>query len=313
MALAGPTHRNRPSSPSDRLLAAPAPLPATCSAGPRRGCPDRTRRAVTGAEPDQAAGLARSHPGGGRRVAPRRHSVRAGPSRHDAVVDAALWRSTSALAPLGESAALPDAALPVDDQACARIRQRRSIGGSGGPITAAGAARSWTSFRPGCGSRAPSSSPSVSWVYDEQWPAEGFPVEVSSYANWAGAYSTGDRLLVMSSFDPGAARIAGARDAVPRSDAPVGRAMQERLEGGDVTARARAACPTGFCTRWSFTRQGRPSGGPCRLTFHTPRATASGRRGPLAAFKPRLDSAWRPHLRGDLTLTEALDRLAAGK
>jgi hypothetical protein len=36
-------------------------------------------------------------------------------------------------------------------------------------------------------------------------------------------------------------------------------------------------------------------------------------RGPLAAFKARLDSAWRPHLRGDLTLTEALDRLAAGK
>ena len=42
----------------------------------------------------------------------------------------------------------------------------------------------------------------VTWAYEQQWPSEGFPVEVSSYANWAGAYSTGDRLLVMSSSIP---------------------------------------------------------------------------------------------------------------
>jgi len=34
------------------------------------------------------------------------------------------------------------------------------------------------------------------------WPAGGYPVHISAYANWAGAYSTNGGLLVVSSSRP---------------------------------------------------------------------------------------------------------------
>jgi hypothetical protein len=40
-------------------------------------------------------------------------------------------------------------------------------------------------------------------AYKLQWPAAGFPVHVSAYSNWAGAYSTTGDLLVLSSQSPG--------------------------------------------------------------------------------------------------------------
>lgn len=38
-------------------------------------------------------------------------------------------------------------------------------------------------------------------AYGQTWPEEGYPVQLSGYANWAGAYSTYGHLLVMSSLD----------------------------------------------------------------------------------------------------------------
>src|SRR6185295_3938526 len=40
-------------------------------------------------------------------------------------------------------------------------------------------------------------------AYKLQWPAAGFPVHVSAYTNWAGAYSVTGNLLVLSSQAPG--------------------------------------------------------------------------------------------------------------
>ena len=39
-------------------------------------------------------------------------------------------------------------------------------------------------------------------AYKLEWPAAGFPVHVSAYTNWAGAYSTRGDLLVVSSLSP---------------------------------------------------------------------------------------------------------------
>ena len=39
-------------------------------------------------------------------------------------------------------------------------------------------------------------------AYKLQWPAAGFPVHVSAYSNWAGAYSTTGNLLVLASQSP---------------------------------------------------------------------------------------------------------------
>lgn len=38
-------------------------------------------------------------------------------------------------------------------------------------------------------------------AYGQTWPEEGYPVHLSGYANWAGAYSTYGQLLVISSLD----------------------------------------------------------------------------------------------------------------
>ena len=76
--------------------------------------PDRTRRAVEGAGAAQVTGLATATP---EEAAAWRRAVTtyaAGLSRKDAVVDEAVWRVTTALAPLGEDAALPADPLPVE-------------------------------------------------------------------------------------------------------------------------------------------------------------------------------------------------------
>src|SRR4029079_542158 len=40
-------------------------------------------------------------------------------------------------------------------------------------------------------------------MYKLPWPASGYPVHVSGYSNWAGAYSTSGNLLVVSSQSTG--------------------------------------------------------------------------------------------------------------
>lgn len=41
----------------------------------------------------------------------------------------------------------------------------------------------------------------ITRAYGMQWDQNGYPVHFSAYANWAGAYSTGGKLLVVSSLD----------------------------------------------------------------------------------------------------------------
>jgi hypothetical protein len=275
------------------------------------GLPDSQRRAVTGAASDQAAGLRDATPD---EVAAWRAAVTAyvrGPSRLDAVADAALWRATSALAALADEQRLPESGVPDDmrvalDQAAPVYRRLWWPAHGGRSRAFVDELQTWLRLEGAV------IGAFVSWVYEQQWPSEGFPVEVSSYANWAGAYSTGDRLLVMSSFDPGLSGSQGLEmlfhEAMHRWDA----AMQGRLEAA-MSQRGQSRVPDGllhalvFYTAGEAVRRAVPP--------HIPYAQGNGiwDRGPLAAFKPRLDSAWRPHLRGDLTLTEALDRLAAGK
>lgn len=47
----------------------------------------------------------------------------------------------------------------------------------------------------------------ITRAYGMQWDGNGYPVHFSAYANWAGAYSTGGKLLVVSSLD---SSLAGA-------------------------------------------------------------------------------------------------------
>jgi hypothetical protein len=43
----------------------------------------------------------------------------------------------------------------------------------------------------------------ISRAYQEPWMTGGYPVNVSAWSNWAGAYSTNDSLLVVSTLNTG--------------------------------------------------------------------------------------------------------------
>jgi len=275
------------------------------------GLPDSKRRAVAGAPADQTAGLAVATPD---EIAAWRAAVAAyarGPSRLDAIADAELWRATAVLASLADEQPLLEAGLPGGmrtalDQAAPVYRRLWWPAHGRRSRTFVDELQTWLRLE-GAVIMA-----YVSWVYEQRWPLEGFPVEVSSYSNWAGAYSTGDRLLVVSSFDPGLSGSQGLEMLFHEAMHQWDTAMQERLEAA-MSQRGQSRVPDGllhalvFYTAGEAVRRAVPP--------HIPYAQGNGlwERGPLAPFKTRLDSTWRPHLRGDLTLTEALDRLAAGK
>ena len=62
----------------------------------------------------------------------------------------------------------------------------------------------------------------ITHAYKLSWPAGGFPVHVSAYTNWAGAYSTTGNLLALSSRSEGLQGEYGFDD-LSRGNAPVGR------------------------------------------------------------------------------------------
>jgi hypothetical protein len=275
------------------------------------GLPDSRRRAVTGAVSDQAAGLSDATAD---EVKAWRSAVTAyarGPSRLDAIADEALWRATSTLSTLADDQSLPETDVSPQMQMAldraAPVYRRLWWPGHGRRSRAfVDELQTWLRLEGAV------IVAFVTWAYEQQWPPEGFAVEVSSYANWAGAYSTGDRLLVMSSFDPGLAGSQGLEMLFHEAMHQWDDAMEERLEAA-VSRRGQGGVPDGLLHALIFYTAGEA----VRRTVppHIPYAQGNGmwERGPLAPFKARLDSAWRPHLRGDLTLTEALDRLAAGK
>lgn len=271
--------------------------------------PDRTRRAVEGAGPDQAAGLANATP---EEAAAWRRAVTvyaAGLSRRDAVFDEPVWRVTAALAPLEEHAALPADIVPAEvgralEEAAPIYRRiwwpehgRRSRGFVDNLQT-------WLRLE---GSVIQAF---VTWAYDQRWPAEGFRVEVSSYANWAGAYSTDEGLLVLSSLDPGLRDSQGLETLFHEAMHQWDEATLARLQAA-AARRNRARVPDGLLHALVFYTAGEA----VRRTIppHIPYAELNGiwKSGPFAAYKPVLDTRWRPRLRGEADMEEALDALVA--
>jgi hypothetical protein len=275
------------------------------------GLPDSRRQAVSGAVSDQAAGLKDATV---EEVAAWRAAVTAyarGPSRLDPITDAALWCATSALAPLADELDLPETGVPPDmrvalDRAAPVYRRLWWPAHGRRSRAYVDELQTWLRLEGAV------IVAFVTWAYEEQWPAEGFPVEVSAYANWAGAYSTGDRLLVMSSVDPALGGSQGLEMLFHEAMHQWDEAMQARLEAA-ASRRGQGGMAEGLLHALVFYTAGEA----VRRTIppHIPYAEVNGmwKSGPLAAFKARLDSAWRPHLRGDLTLDEALERLVADR
>jgi hypothetical protein len=270
--------------------------------------PDRTRRATAGAPDDAAMGLAVLTADEQRVWREATAFYAKDLSRQDAVFDEALIRVGQTLARAGFSASVSGVGLEPDH---ASVLERAA------PIYR----KAWWSAH----RRA-----NAAWVeathrlvdqhgaavlafitraYGLPWPATGYPINVSAYANWAGAFSTRGNLLIMSSLDPGLRGLMGFEtafhEAMHQWDDTVqtglaAEAKRQQRPVPDLLSHALI-----FYTAGEAMRAIAPA--------HVPYAEANGlwRQRGLGAFKPALDEVWKPYLSGKGTRDEAFAALVA--
>lgn len=271
------------------------------------GTRDSSRRAVAGAGADQADGLASATPEERTVWQSAVAAYAAGLSRLDIVFDRELWQITGSLAGLDEWDEITVVGVPGP----VRDALERAA-----PVYR----RLWWPAH-GRGSRTYvdelqtrlrlDGSVIVSIMaraFGERWPAAGYPVNVSAYANWAGAYSTGDRLLVIASRDSGLAGTLGLETLFHEAAHQWDEAIEAKLRAA-ATRRGGVRVWQGlshallFYTAGEAVRRAIPP--------HTPYAEANGMwaNGPMARFKVPLDTYWRPYLRRGTGLEDALESL----
>lgn len=143
----------------------------------------------------------------------------------------------------------------------------------------------------------------VTRAYEEPWEKGGYPVNISAWSNWAGAYSTSFNLLVVSSLNKGNQGLHGFEitfhEAMHQWDEEIdARLMQlaktHNLKFNDLLSHAMIFYTTGAAVR-------------SVVPGHTPNAELAGIwKGRMGAFKPALDTHWKPYLDGQGTLESAL-------
>lgn len=143
-------------------------------------------------------------------------------------------------------------------------------------------------------------------AYGLHWPDAGFPVHISAYANWAGAYSTTGNLLVLSSQNPSVQGEYGLEtifhEGMHQWDDQVFDLLIAQAK------RVKKVFPRGldhalvFFTAGEAVRQAIPA--------HIPYAIKFGiwDRG-LSSFKAPLEEIWKPYLEGHGTRDDALAEL----
>jgi hypothetical protein len=139
-----------------------------------------------------------------------------------------------------------------------------------------------------------------------QWPVAGFPVHVSGYSNWAGAYSTTGNLLVMTCQSSELQGLYGFETTFHEGMHQWDEQAFDALRGQAI--KVNKFFPRGlshsmiFFTAGEAVRRVVPD--------HVPFAEKFGvwQRG-MAHFKRPLEEIWKPYLDGRGTLDEALAAL----
>jgi hypothetical protein len=142
-------------------------------------------------------------------------------------------------------------------------------------------------------------------AYQLPWPADGYPVHVCAYTNWAGAYSTDGPLLVLSSVDAGGDHGPAALEtvfheathqwdnAISSRLAELGQPIGKKVPDGLTHAMI-------WMTAGEAVRRAIPG--------YVPIAEAGGlwERGANPRYRPALEATWLPYLNGKGTRDEAL-------
>jgi hypothetical protein len=237
-----------------------------------------------------------------------REAVRAyaaGPSKQDIVFDEPMPGLTSALARAGNAKSLSGVEI---DPATAAILQRAA------PIYRKAwwkkheqANRRWQkSMETLVGRHGAAVLSFITNAYKLQWPATGFPVHVSGYANWAGAYSTTGNLLVLSSQSRALQELYGLETIFHEGMHQWDDQIFEALRAQAV--KLNKFFPRGLDHALIFYTAGEAVSHV--VPGHVPYAEQFGvwQRG-LAPFKAPLDEIWKRYLEGHGSRDEALASL----
>jgi hypothetical protein len=266
--------------------------------------PDSQLDGVNEAPPDQERGLA-SLGAGEQKI--WRDAVTAyadGLSRRDLVSSRELVTLTGALANLGDGAKRENASPAIDATVAATLDRVAAIYRKVWWPAHHRANQQWAdAMRPNVDRHGPAILAFMTKVYGLSWPASGYPVHLSGYSNWAGAYSTSGPLLVVASLDKGNAGEDGLElvfhESMHQWDDPILAKLQEigTTLGKKVPSSLTHALI--WMTAGEAIRRVLPD--------HVPMADRGiWLRADYPTIKPALDAAWMPYLKGTGTRDDAL-------
>lgn len=264
--------------------------------------PDITREAVAGAPADEAEGL-KTLSDAERRAWREAVSVYAnGLSRRDTVFDRQLYDVTNAVR--RASADREARHLQIDVAVAAALDRAAPIYRKAWWPGHREANRKWLqSMQDPLRKYGPQLLAYVTRVYQEPWMDGGFPVNISGWSNWAGAYSTYDSLLVISTLNSGNQGLHGFEimfhEAMHQWDEEIDArlltiARSNKLKFNDLLSHAMIFYTTGEAMKTVV---------PSHISYAEIAGIWKGRMG---AFKPALDAHWKSYLDGKTTLDEAL-------
>lgn len=270
------------------------------------GMPDRGRRAVAGAPAEQAETLPSLSEADRQAWRDAVAFYAAGPGRRDLTFDRQLGDITAALRDARAGAAA--ASLPLDRGLAAALDRAAPIyRATWWPRHQRANHARLAEWQPWVARHGAAVQAFLMRVYQLPWEPGGLPVNVSAYANWAGAYSTRGPLVVLASLDDGLAGSLGLEmlfhEAMHQWDDRVLARLQAvagaRGLTGDADDLSHAMI---FYTAGEAVRRVVPA--------HRPYAEVNGLwEGRWRGRKATLDAAWKPYLDGRDALDDALAAL----
>ncbi len=266
---------------------------------------DTAREAVSGAPADQELGLAKLNAQEQKIWREAVASYAAGLSKKDLVFDEPLPAITMALARAGEARTLSGS--EVDPAIATILQSAAAIYRKAWWKKHRDANQSWQkSIQTLVDQHGAAVLAFITNAYKLPWPSTGFPVHVSAFSNWAGAYSTTGNLLVMSSQSPALQDLYGFETAFHEGMHQWDDQVFEAIRAQAI--KLNKVFPRGFTHSMIFFTAGEAVRSV--VPAHVAYAEKFGvwERG-MSQFKKPLEEIWKPYLNGRGTRDEAFAAL----
>ena len=232
----------------------------------------------------------------------------AGVSTKDAIFDRPLTALTKRIASVDDNGPLPDDLDPDVLKALRAAAPKYRAGWW--PRHSASNATRIAEIQPLVNRYGGAIASEIARLWMNKWPPTGFDIQVSAYANWGGAYSTENGLIVLSGTDSATTGTQGLESVFHESMHQWDDDMDGRI--GAIARSLKAQVPRQLSHSLIFYTAGYVVSK--AVPGHQPYALKNGlwNRGLIPVED--LDRFWRPYLEGRAVLDDALrDLLTSGK